>query len=98
MLSKEEVIRGVPPLREHIEIKNLIKETGCNLTVGVDAKGHTYCFLEDCYISKGISISGEQGIGETVSEAIVDYMRILKNNILIVHPGSERYRREIFIM
>ena len=35
---------------------------------------------------------------KTILEAIADYMGRLKGNTLIVHPGSEKYRREIFIM
>ena len=77
-------------------IKNLIRETGCNLTVGQDINDNFYCHLEDCYIGENGVLNGECGRGKTLEDAMRSYLRIIKGRKIVIHPSAKN-RREIFI-
>ena len=79
------------------KIKGLMITTGCNLIVGEDLNGNTYCNLDDCYIKKGVALDGTHGRGKDLIDAIGDYLEFVNGKTIVVHPSGKN-RKEIYVM
>ena len=86
---------------ENASIKKLIKTTHCDLMVGVDVNDKVFVHLENCWLTGNDGfLHGSSGRGDTLSQAISDYLRLFEDKpILVVNPNTDKERRiEVLIL
>ena len=81
-----------------ISIEELVRSAQKTLQIHSAYDGRIIVAFEHCDVKDGFFLAGEYGVGNTVAEAVDDYVRKISGKKLVFNAGTKHRTEATFIL